>query len=149
MVRQTLKILQQMLQDLYSVSDHFGKLYIKVSRLLLLMKVLCLCPFRVQHQRRAGQGRFFEGLQNYMQNENEGNENKIMPGDLNCTMDKQTGMVKIKHQDFICAVPIMTCQNSLWIMGLRIYGEGRTQIPLSSPAMIGSLPRIQDRQGLY
>ena len=31
---------------------------------------------------------FFEGLQNYMQNENEGNENKIMPGDLNCTMDK-------------------------------------------------------------
>ena len=36
----TLKILQQMLQDLYSVSDHFGKLCIKVSRLLLLMRVL-------------------------------------------------------------------------------------------------------------
>ena len=33
-------------------------------------------------------GRFFEGLQNYMQNKNEGNENKIMLGDLNCTMDK-------------------------------------------------------------
>ena len=32
--------------------------------------------------------RFFEGLQNYMQNKNEGNENKIMLGDLNCTMDK-------------------------------------------------------------
>ena len=30
---------------------------------------------------------FFEGLQNYMQNKNEGNENKII-GDLNCTMDK-------------------------------------------------------------
>ena len=33
--------------------------------------------------------------------------------------------------------------------GLRIYGEGRTQISLSSPAMIGPLARIQDRQGLY
>ena len=33
-------------------------------------------------------GRFFEGLQNYMQNKNEENENKIMLGDLNCTMDK-------------------------------------------------------------
>ena len=33
-------------------------------------------------------GGFFEGLQNYMQNKNEGNENKIILGDLNCTMDK-------------------------------------------------------------
>ena len=33
-------------------------------------------------------GAFFEGLQNYMQNKNEGNENKIMLGDLNCTLDK-------------------------------------------------------------
>ena len=33
-------------------------------------------------------GRFFEGLQNYMQNKNEENENKIMLGDLNCTMEK-------------------------------------------------------------
>ena len=33
-------------------------------------------------------GCFFEGLQNYMQNKNEGNENKIIIGDLNCTMDK-------------------------------------------------------------
>ena len=35
-------------------------------------------------------------------------------------------MVKIKHKDFIDAVPIMPCQNSSWIMELRIYGEGRT-----------------------
>ena len=33
-------------------------------------------------------GHFFEGLQNYMQNKNEGNENKIIIGDLHCTMDK-------------------------------------------------------------
>ena len=33
-------------------------------------------------------GRFFEGPQNYMKNENEGNENKIILGDFNCTRDK-------------------------------------------------------------
>ena len=62
---------------------------------------------------------------------------------------KWAGMVKIKHKDFIDAVPIIPCQNSPWIMGLRIYGERRTQIPLISPATIGPLARFQDRQGLY
>ena len=62
---------------------------------------------------------------------------------------KWTGMVKIKHKDYIDAVPIMPCQNSSYIMGLRINGEGRIQIYLSSSATIGPLARIQDRQGLY
>ena len=43
----------------------------------------------------------------------------------------------------------MSWKSSSWIMGLRIYREGSTQIFLSSPAMIGPLVRIQDRQGLY
>ena len=52
-------------------------------------RVLCLCLFRVQQQRTAGQGggTFLKDL-SYMQNKNEGNENKIIHGDLNCTMDK-------------------------------------------------------------
>ena len=37
---------------------------------------------------QLAKGRFFERLQNYMQNKNKGNDNKIMHGDLNCTMDK-------------------------------------------------------------
>ena len=32
--------------------------------------------------------RFLKGLQNYMENKNEGNENKIILGDFNCTFDK-------------------------------------------------------------
>ena len=62
---------------------------------------------------------------------------------------KWTGMVKIKQKDFIGVSPVMPCENSSWIMGLRIYGEGKTQIPLSSPTKIGPLAKIQDRQGLY
>ena len=31
---------------------------------------------------------FFEGLQNYLENKSEGNENKAVLGDSNCTMDK-------------------------------------------------------------
>ena len=37
---------------------------------------------------QLAKGRFFKRLQIYMQNKNEGNGNKIMLGDLNCTMDK-------------------------------------------------------------
>ena len=37
---------------------------------------------------QLARGRFYEGLQNYMENKNEGNENKIILGDFNCTMDK-------------------------------------------------------------
>ena len=62
---------------------------------------------------------------------------------------KWAGMVKIKHKDFVDAVPIIPRRNSLWIMGFRIYGERRTQILLSSPATIGPLARLQDRRGLY
>ena len=32
--------------------------------------------------------RSFEGLQNYIGNKNEGNENKVILGNFNCTMDK-------------------------------------------------------------
>ena len=48
-------------------------------------------------------------------------------------------MVKIKHRTFIGAAPVIPCQNSSSIMGLRIYGKGRTLILLSSPAVIGPL----------
>ena len=51
----------------------------------------------------------------------EGNENKIMLGVLIVLWIKLTGLVKIKHKDFIVALPIMLFLNSSWIMGWRIY----------------------------
>ena len=93
-------------------------------------------------------GRFFEGLQNYMKNKKEGNVNKILLGDFNYTMIKWTGMVKMKHKYFIDALRTISCHSSSWIMSLRIYGEGRTHFPLSSPAKTVSFSRIQDRQSL-
>ena len=51
-------------------------------------------------------------------------------------------MVEIKHKDFIDVVPITPCKNLLWIMGSKIYGEGRSEIPLSSPTTID--PPAQD-----
>ena len=62
---------------------------------------------------------------------------------------KWTGMVEIKHKDFIDAVPIKPCQNSLWIMDFRVNGDERNQIPSNPPATIDPLGRIQHRQGLY
>ena len=86
-------------------------------------------------------GRFFKGVQNYIENKNERNENKIILGDLIVLWIKVTGMVRIRHKDFNY-VPIVN-------NGLRIYGEKKTQVLLSFPAMIGPLSRIQDKQGLY
>ena len=37
---------------------------------------------------QMARGHFFEGIQNHMQNKNEGNKIKVMLGDLNCIMDK-------------------------------------------------------------
>ena len=45
-------------------------------------------PSGYSTREQLARGCFFEGLQKYMQNKNEGNENKIMLGVLNCTMDK-------------------------------------------------------------
>ena len=81
-----------------------------------------------------------------MENKNEGNENRKILGNSNCTMDKMDSYGENKTQRLY-----RCCSNYVLIVdnGLRIYGEGRTQIPLSSPAMIGPLARIQDKLGPY
>ena len=76
---------------------------LKVSLRLTLIQKRGLCPLTVlplmiefsvcapsgySTREQLARERFFERLQNYMQNKNEGNENKIMLGVLNCTMDK-------------------------------------------------------------
>ena len=45
----------------------------------------------------------------------------------------------MKHKDFIDVIPRMPCQNSSWIMCSRVYGLGKTHIPLSLPATIDPL----------
>ena len=109
-------------------------------------------PFSVYSTReQLSVGHFFFFLQNHIQNKNErgkGKQNNTWRLKIELWI-KWTGIAKIKHEDFIGDVPIIPCQNSSCIMGLRIYGEGITQVLLSLPATIGPLPRIQDRQGLF
>ena len=52
---------------------------------------------------------------------NEGNEKKIMVGDLNCAMDKTDRDDENKTQRIYRCCLFMPCLNSSWIMGLRIY----------------------------
>ena len=55
-------------------------------------RVLCVYAPSVHNTReQLARGRFFEGLQNYTENKNEGNESKIIHGDFNCAMDKMEG----------------------------------------------------------
>ena len=52
-------------------------------------RVLCFCaPSRHNTREQLVRVRFFERLQNYMENKSERNENKIILGDFNITMDK-------------------------------------------------------------
>ena len=43
---------------------------------------------------------FFEGLQNYMKNENKGNENKIILEEFNCAMDNMESDSEKKTKRF-------------------------------------------------
>ena len=73
-------------------------------------------------------GRFLEVLQKICKIK-EGNENKIMLGVLNCTIDKIYRDGENKIQRLYGAVPIIPCLNSslIMIMDFRIYEEGRTR----------------------
>ena len=64
-----------------------------------------------------------------MKNKNDGNVNKIILEDFNRAMDKMEN--DGGNKNFIDLVSIMPCQKLSWTMDWRIYGEVRTQIPLS------------------
>ena len=64
-----------------------------------------------------------KGLQNYLENKNEGNENKIILGGFNCTMDKMEWYGGNKTLYRCCSNYAVIVDN-----GLRFYGEGKTQI---------------------
>ena len=68
-----------------------------------------------------------------MQNKNEGNENKIILGDLNCTMDKIDRDGENKRQRYF--------SNNALLKLIVDIGLG--------DLWVGLLARIQDTQGLY
>ena len=80
-------------------------------------RVLWFMPFSGHSTReQLARGRFFEGLQNYMGNKNEGNENKIMLGDFNCSMVKMERDGRNKtlcRCSFIYALPKPIADNGL------------------------------------
>ena len=82
-----------------------------------------------------------------MENKNEGKDNKIILGGFNRTMDKMDryGGNETQRLYRCCSYYTLNVDNSL-----RIYGEGRTQIPLGSPAMIGrSFGKDPGLTGIY
>ena len=108
-------------------------------RLLPLMRRLCLWHFRVWHQRKPDWIALYK-------NKNEGNENKIMLGDLDCTMFKidRNGENKTERLYRCCSNYAL----SKLIMDNGFEDLWRKERPDSPPSTIGSLPRILDRQVL-
>ena len=84
-----------------------------------------------------------------MQNKNEGNENKIILGGLNCTMDKIDRDGENKTQRLYRCCSKYTLSKLRVDNGLEDLWRRENPDSPSSPATIGLLPRIQDRQRLY
>ena len=60
---------------------------------------LCVyAPSGHNTREELARGHFFEGLQNYTEKKSEGNENRIILGDFNFTIDNIDREVEIKHK---------------------------------------------------
>ena len=62
----------------------------------------CYVPSCYSTREYLARGHFFEGIQNYMKNKNEANENKIILGNLILLWIKWAGMVKIRYRLYRC-----------------------------------------------
>ena len=105
------------------------------DRVLCVFAPQCIAPWNSW----TG-GHFFEGLQNYIENQDKGNESKIILEDFNCTMDKmdRDGENKTQRPYWCCssyALSKLIVDNELQDLWRR---ENTDQIPLSSPTTIGS-----------
>ena len=77
-----------------------------------------------------------------MENKNKGDENKIILKDFNCTMDKMVrdGENRTKRLYWCCSSYALS--KLIVDKSLRIYGEGRTQIPKYSKEILKSAKKI-------
>ena len=71
-----------------------------------------------------------------MENKNEGNENKIYLETLIALWIKWTGTAKIKHKDFVDAVPVIPCQR---LTAKLIPKKKKKKIQTRTKAMIENL----------
>ena len=102
-------------------------------------RVLCVyAPSGHNAEKQLDKWHFFQGQQNYMENKFEENENKIILGDFNHNMDKVERDYGNRAQETYSVFPIMSCQNSSWIISLRIYAKGRALFSLTSTTTIDS-----------
>ena len=90
-------------------------------------RILCVyVPSGYSTREQLARGRFFEGLQNHIQNKNEGNENKIIFGDFNYTMDKMDRDGKNKTRRIY-----RWCSN--YALSKLIADNGQPRFPLVHP----------------
>ena len=87
------------LKDITEVDTDPKGRFVSFKVTLCNNRVLCFCaPSRYNTREQLVKGRFFERLQNYMENKCEGNENKIIFGDFNITMGKMDRDARNKTQ---------------------------------------------------
>ena len=83
-------------------------------------RVLCVdAPSGYSTRKQLDKGRFFEGLQNYVENKNKGNENKIILEDFNFIMDKMDRDSENKTQRLYWCCSSYALSNVIFDNGLE------------------------------
>ena len=77
-----------------------------------------------------------------MENKNKGDENKIILKDFNCTMDKMVRDGENRTKRLYWCSSSYALSKLIVDKSLRIYGEGRTQIPKYSKEILKSAKKI-------
>ena len=98
-------------------------------------RVLCVYA-PLEHSNRE---QVLYGLHNYMENESERNENKIIFGDFNCTMDKMYRNGGNKTQRLYRCGSHYALSKLIVDNGCDDLLRRENPVPLSSPSTIGSL----------
>ena len=110
-------------------TDPKGK-FVSFKDTLSNYKVLCVyAPSEHSTREQLVRGRFFVGMQTYMENKTQGNQNKIILGDFNYAMDrKRTGILEIKKNYRFCSNFTL----SKLIIDNRLEDQWRRENPVTS-----------------
>ena len=139
-IKVLLFLLHPRLQSVTEVDNDLKRKFVSFKGTLFndgVVVVYALSGHKIREQ--LARENFFEGLQRYMKNESKGNENKVILGDLNCTIDKMDKGGGNKTQRLYrcgCNYALSKLIVDKW---LGDYGEEKTQISPSSSAMIDPL----------
>ena len=123
------------------------------NKAISILTETCIKRGQIHHIRNNWLGPIFfsprDSHTKGMQDKNEGNKKRIILGNLNCTLDKLDRVGENKTQRLWRCCSNDALSKLIMENGFEDLKRRNNPDSSGSPATIGPLARIQDRQGLY